>query len=399
MTNGGFETIWSNRSPRTGSNRLPCRNSMLWMPLSSALSRARSRARSEMSVATTVRACRAACIAWMPHPVPRSRTLPTGRLHHQAAEGHRCAADAEHVLLAERAAEGEFAEVGDDPPAACAVRVDEAVRAQVEQRARLGVVRRRPGRVRRRRRPRGREGGGQVVAANRQAEHERWRQGRGCVDAASRRVRRASARRAGTLSLRCSAASASSPHRPVRVVTVNRAESRSERRRCTSSEVTGLSLTPAPRGWQTGRTMKTLLNIIWVVLSGFWLFVGYMFAALIMFVLIVTIPWGIAAARIGVYALWPFGKEVVDRPTAGIGSVLGNVVWVMLAGWWIALGHIVSGVAALHHDHRHPVRLGQLQDGAGRAASSGQADRRRLRADAARPPDQAAAGPSGETRG
>ena len=91
--------------------------------------------------------------------------------------------------------------------------------------------------------------------------------------------------------------------------------------------------------------MKTLLNIIWVVLSGFWLFIGYMFAALIMFVLIVTIPWGIAAARIGVYALWPFGKEVVDRPTAGIGSVLGNVVWVILAGWWIALGHIASGVA------------------------------------------------------
>jgi len=64
-----------------------------------------------------------------------------------------------------------------------------------------------------------------------------------------------------------------------------------------------------------------------------------------MFILIVTIPWGIASARIAVYALWPFGKEVVDRPTAGIGSVLGNVVWVILAGWWIALGHILSGVA------------------------------------------------------
>ena len=98
-------------------------------------------------------------------------------------------------------------------------------------------------------------------------------------------------------------------------------------------------------GCQTGPIMKTLLNVIWVVLSGFWLFLGYMFAALIMFILIVTIPWGIASARIAVYALWPFGKEVVDRPTAGIGSVLGNVVWVILAGWWIALGHILSGVA------------------------------------------------------
>lgn len=91
--------------------------------------------------------------------------------------------------------------------------------------------------------------------------------------------------------------------------------------------------------------MKTLLNIIWLVLSGAWLFLGYMLAALIMFVLIVTIPWGIAAARIGVYALWPFGKTVVTTPNAGVGSFLGNLVWVVLAGWWIALTHLVSGIA------------------------------------------------------
>lgn len=91
--------------------------------------------------------------------------------------------------------------------------------------------------------------------------------------------------------------------------------------------------------------MRTLLNIIWLVLSGFWLFLGYALAAVIMFVLIVTIPWGIAAWRIGVYSLWPFGKEVVDRPTAGIGSAIGNVIWVVLAGWWLALGHIASALA------------------------------------------------------
>ncbi|MDJ0349078.1 YccF domain-containing protein [Cryobacterium sp. PH29-G1] len=91
--------------------------------------------------------------------------------------------------------------------------------------------------------------------------------------------------------------------------------------------------------------MKTLLNIIWFVFSGFWLFLGYMLAALIMCVLIVTIPWGIAAARIGVYALWPFGKTVVPTPTAGVGSFLGNVIWVVLAGWWIALEHLLSGIA------------------------------------------------------
>ncbi len=91
--------------------------------------------------------------------------------------------------------------------------------------------------------------------------------------------------------------------------------------------------------------MRTLLNIIWLVLSGLWLFLGYALAAAIMCVLIVTIPWGIAAWRVGVYALWPFGKTVVDRPTAGVGSALGNVVWVVLSGWWLALGHIASALA------------------------------------------------------
>lgn len=90
--------------------------------------------------------------------------------------------------------------------------------------------------------------------------------------------------------------------------------------------------------------MKTILNVIWLVFSGFWLFLGYMLAAVIMFVFIITIPWGIASARIGVYALWPFGKTIIEKPTAGLGSLLGNVIWVVLAGWWIALEHIVSGV-------------------------------------------------------
>jgi uncharacterized membrane protein YccF (DUF307 family) len=72
---------------------------------------------------------------------------------------------------------------------------------------------------------------------------------------------------------------------------------------------------------------------------------GYTLAALIMFVLIITIPWGIAAARIGVYALWPFGKTVVSTPNAGLGSFLGNVLWVVLVGWWIALTHLTTGIA------------------------------------------------------
>ncbi len=90
--------------------------------------------------------------------------------------------------------------------------------------------------------------------------------------------------------------------------------------------------------------MRTILNIIWLVLSGFWMFLGYALAALVMFILIITIPWGIAAWRIGVYSLWPFGKTVVDKPSAGVFSIIGNIIWVVLAGWWLAIGHIISAV-------------------------------------------------------
>ena len=91
--------------------------------------------------------------------------------------------------------------------------------------------------------------------------------------------------------------------------------------------------------------MRTLLNIIWFVLSGFWMFLGYVAAGVLLCILILTIPWGIASFRIGAYALWPFGRTIVDKPTAGVGSFLGNVVWVVLAGWWLAIGHILTGVA------------------------------------------------------
>jgi uncharacterized membrane protein YccF (DUF307 family) len=91
--------------------------------------------------------------------------------------------------------------------------------------------------------------------------------------------------------------------------------------------------------------VRTLLNIIWLVLSGFWMFLGYMAAGVLLCLLILTIPWGIASFRIGLYALWPFGRTIVSKPTAGLGSFLGNVVWVILAGWWLAIGNIVTGVA------------------------------------------------------
>lgn len=91
--------------------------------------------------------------------------------------------------------------------------------------------------------------------------------------------------------------------------------------------------------------MRTILNLVWLVLAGFWLAIGYVVAGLICCLLIITIPFGIASFRIAGYALWPFGRTVVDRRDAGAPSVLGNVLWVVFAGWWLALGHLVTGIA------------------------------------------------------
>jgi uncharacterized membrane protein YccF (DUF307 family) len=90
--------------------------------------------------------------------------------------------------------------------------------------------------------------------------------------------------------------------------------------------------------------MRLLLNIIWFVLAGLWMAIAYAIAALICFVLIITIPFGIASLRIGVFALWPFGKTVVKRADAGIASGIGNIIWFVFCGWWLALLHLISGV-------------------------------------------------------
>lgn len=91
--------------------------------------------------------------------------------------------------------------------------------------------------------------------------------------------------------------------------------------------------------------MRTILNIIWVIFAGWALFLGYLLAGVLLCIPIITIPWAIASFRIAGYAIWPFGREIVSKPTAGVGSFLGNVIWVILAGWWLALGHILSGIA------------------------------------------------------
>jgi uncharacterized membrane protein YccF (DUF307 family) len=71
----------------------------------------------------------------------------------------------------------------------------------------------------------------------------------------------------------------------------------------------------------------------------------YTFAAVICFILIITIPFGVAALRIAGFALWPFGRTVVKRPHAGVASGIGNILWLLLCGWWLALGHLLTGIA------------------------------------------------------
>lgn len=90
--------------------------------------------------------------------------------------------------------------------------------------------------------------------------------------------------------------------------------------------------------------MKTILNLIWLVFSGFWMFLGYMVAGVLLCLTVIGIPFGLAAFRIGWCALWPFGRTLVQRPTAGLGSAIGNVLWFCLAGIWLAIGHAVTGV-------------------------------------------------------
>lgn len=91
--------------------------------------------------------------------------------------------------------------------------------------------------------------------------------------------------------------------------------------------------------------MRLLLNVIWLLFGGLWLALGYFAAGALCCLLVVTIPFGIASFRIGVYALWPFGKTVIAAPTAGIASLIGNVIWVVVAGWWLVIGHVLTACA------------------------------------------------------
>ena len=86
--------------------------------------------------------------------------------------------------------------------------------------------------------------------------------------------------------------------------------------------------------------INVILNIIWVLTAGLWLWLGYILAGVLACIFIVTIPFGVASFRI-----FPFGREAVQvRPLGAVGT-LGNVVWFLIAGLWLAAGHVVTALA------------------------------------------------------
>jgi len=99
--------------------------------------------------------------------------------------------------------------------------------------------------------------------------------------------------------------------------------------------------------------LSLLLNILWIVFGGLWMAAGWVIAAVLMAITIIGLPWARAAFNIAVYTLLPFGQQAVSRAeytgSEDIGTgplgLLGNVIWLLLAGWWLALAHLVIALA------------------------------------------------------
>jgi uncharacterized membrane protein YccF (DUF307 family) len=94
--------------------------------------------------------------------------------------------------------------------------------------------------------------------------------------------------------------------------------------------------------------LSTIGNVLWVLIAGWELALGYLVAALVMAVFIITIPFSVQCLKLAGYSLWPFGRTVVEDPEGAPSvSVIGNVLWVVLCGWWLALGHVLAGIALM----------------------------------------------------
>ncbi|MGO9005781.1 MAG: YccF domain-containing protein [Beijerinckiaceae bacterium] len=99
--------------------------------------------------------------------------------------------------------------------------------------------------------------------------------------------------------------------------------------------------------------LQLILNLLWILTGGVWMAAGWLLAAVLMAVTIIGIPWTRAAFNIAAYTLLPFGHKAVPRSQwtgredLGTGplGMLGNILWLVIAGWWLALGHLITAIA------------------------------------------------------
>ena len=98
--------------------------------------------------------------------------------------------------------------------------------------------------------------------------------------------------------------------------------------------------------------ISLLLNILWIIFGGAEMAVAWLIAAVIMAITIIGLPWARSALNIALYTLLPFGHKAVSRAeytghtdlgTGPLGLV-GNLIWLVLAGWWLALGHLIFAI-------------------------------------------------------
>jgi uncharacterized membrane protein YccF (DUF307 family) len=91
--------------------------------------------------------------------------------------------------------------------------------------------------------------------------------------------------------------------------------------------------------------LRLILNVLWLVLSGIWMAIAYALAGLVMCLTIIGIPFAVQAFKLAGYALWPFGRALAPSGRRPGLSLIGNAIWFIFAGWWLALGHLLTGVA------------------------------------------------------
>lgn len=108
--------------------------------------------------------------------------------------------------------------------------------------------------------------------------------------------------------------------------------------------------------------MRTILNLVWLVTSGIWLALAYCIAGVVACIFIVTIPFGIASFRMARFALWPFGRSVIE-PESGTNAIAktGNVLWFVIAGLWLAIGHVTTAAVQFVSIIGIPLAIGNLK--------------------------------------